>query len=312
MLTFVKSKYDAINERDMKIRVIAIIICAFCSMGAIAQEISKDTIFIMKESVSLSTTPKNELSKQSLIKDHTFKNKKDIYESVKLDRGVDLFIAPEGNKKSEASNLPFEVGGGASSGFIVGVHHSLLLSNSKTLRLNYEIVKKLSLSMGSTIGNTSVPWLQFPTNQYSVFWSLYYNPIASVLLSTSINMGSLMGERYFNPIAKLVYTPNQNWELTIYGGAYFSPMHYEGQIYNAIYGGIKAKYTTNMGVFFYGKGSISKSNLPYNGWSPNALFNGYSSIGGGVGYKNMGVGANYNFNPLTGRSRVTYELSYDL
>lgn len=297
----------------MKRISIALAICIFCAIGATAQEISKDTIFIMRDSVSLRIDPKYELSKQSLMRDNSLeKKKKDTDEKAKLDRATDEFIAPESNKQSEVSILPFDVRGSASSGFIVGIHHSLIFSNSKTLGLDYEILKNLSLSMATTIGNSSVPWLQFPVNQYLGYLGLNYKPSASASLSAGLNVGSLLGERYYNPMFAINYTPNQNWQLSFYGGAYFSPMLYGNQNYNVLYGGIKAKYTTDLGVFVYAKGSISKANLPYNGWSPNALFNGYSSIGGGVGYRNMGVGANYNINPLTGRSRVTYEVSYDL
>ncbi|MDN4753083.1 hypothetical protein QYZ87_00830 [Porphyromonadaceae bacterium W3.11] len=295
----------------MKRCVTILILCLLCAIRAMAQETSKDSILIMRDSIGLHYQPKHEIPKQSPNWSHSLE-KKDINELIELDRATEPIFAPENSERLSAEISPFRVSGGASSGFVVGVHHSLLFSNSKTLRLDYKILKNLSLSMGSTIGNTSVPWLQIPINQYSGYLGLNYSPIASVVLSTSINMGSLMGERYYNPVAELVYTPNQNWELTLYGGAYFSPMLHGGKIYNAIYGGVKAKYTTDLGIFIYGKGSISKSNLPYNGSSPKALFNGYSSFGGGVGYQNIGVGANYSINPLTGRSRVTYEVSYDL
>lgn len=304
---------NMICDRNRKWRVMALAICTFFSMGAMAQELSKDSIIIVRDSVTLSITPQNELSKQSLIKDNSLEDKmRDFDGVVERDRAEGEFIAPESIKRFEASVLPLGVRGSASSGFIVGVHHSLLFSNSRTLSLDYEILKDFSLSMATTLGHSSLPWLQYPMMQYSGHLGFNYNPIASTSLSAGINVGSLLGERYYNPLLSIIYTPNLNWQLSLYGGAYFSTIPYIVQVYNVFYGGVKVKYTTDLGIFVYGKGSISKANMPYNGWSPNALFNGYSSFGGGVGYRNFGVGANYNINPLTGRSRVTYEVSYEL
>lgn len=295
----------------MKRITVALVACMLYSMGAVAQEVIRDTIPIRQDGVGFHISTKRELPQHSSMQELPLE-KSGINELGTKGASTEFPTSSCSRELTGVAPLPLWLSGSSISGFVVGIQHSLLFSNANTMRLAYQPINDLSFNVFTTIGNTSVPWSPFPTNQSSAYLGLNYRLTEIISLTAGVNVGSLMEERYFNAMSQISFNPNRHWHFTLYGGVFNSPMLHSGKSYNALYGGIKAKYTTDLGFYIYGEGAISKANMPYNGWSPNALFNGYSRIGGGVGYRNVGVGANYNTNPLTGRSRVTYEVSYDL